>query len=298
MKKFSFTANFKYFLIATLVIVVAGLAVLGFAGFNRSSDYVSAYEVKITADENFGKNNELIKSTASKVFKDNNVTPVSYKDIDSKCVVIYEFSSAIDADVITKLQAALDTAFASSTVVLTTEGSTTSVYSSISEVWWVLLAVGIILVLAFFYTVIRYKWAAAFSMLTAVLADILLVIALTAVTRVVVTPVYLSMVLVSVLLTVLFSMYMYSLVKENMKNTANAKMTDSEHAEVATKNAFLKNIITLGATLVIGLAMLIIGTTAIRFAGLQLILAGIAAVFTSVCLTGNIYAVYKNVGKK
>ena len=51
MKKFDYMKNFRYFLIAALVVVVAGAFVLGFLGFNKDVQYTEHYEIKIVASD-------------------------------------------------------------------------------------------------------------------------------------------------------------------------------------------------------------------------------------------------------
>lgn len=52
---------------------------------------------------------------------------------------------------------------------------------------------------------------------------------------------------------------------------------------------FLKNLVTLVAFLVFVIAMMVLGTTAVRFAALQIVAAIVAAVYASL-LAGGIYA--------
>lgn len=296
MKKFDYMKSFRYFVVVALTLVVIGMVMLGVLGFNSSSDYVPAYEVTCTADESFGNNNSLMKSTASKVFKDNKVNYVSVSDKDDGCIVIYEFKKAVPEKVITDLQSAMDEAFASSTVDVEVLGRDTVGHKSSAEVWWAVLAVGVLLVLAFFYLVLRYRWAAAFAMLVAVVAEVLVSVALTAITRVPVTTAYLAMAVLGAVMTIMLSVYFFSVIKEDMR--VSGKGTASEFVNRAFAGTFMKNMITLGAAVLAVIALLAIGGTAVKFAALQLLVVAISAVFVALGLTGGIYALFKQMGKK
>ena len=59
--KFSITKNFKKWIIATLIVIVAGMFVLGFAGLNKPVDYRVNYQVKIDVNENISASVETAK---------------------------------------------------------------------------------------------------------------------------------------------------------------------------------------------------------------------------------------------
>ena len=81
MKKFDCVKSFTAALVAALVLIVAGAFVLGFVGFNKDVKYTDHYEVKITAEENFGDNNKTMKDTAEAVFKEDGLRYVYREEI-------------------------------------------------------------------------------------------------------------------------------------------------------------------------------------------------------------------------
>lgn len=297
MKNFNYAKNFKYFLIAALVIVVAGMAILGFLGFNNSSDYADAKEVKITASEVFDNDSSVIKSTASKVFGENGLKYTSVKSMDESRVVVYEFMSDVSDEVITQLQTALDEADLTASVDVTVEKFDTVSYKTFEEALWLILAVSILLVVAFVYLAFRYKWAAAFATLVSVIAYVLVAIALTAITRIPVTTAYVSVLTLGFVLSLATVVYNFSIVKEDSKNLGTAGSTPAEFANRAFAAGFLKNILTLGAVILVAIALLILGGAFVKYAALAVIVCSVSAIFVTVGLTGGIFATFKQLKK-
>ena len=189
MKKFDYMKNFRYFLIAALVVVVAGAFVLGFLGFNKDVQYTEHYEIKIVASDIGGAEKD-VKAVADRVLKQEGAKPVYAKSTNDgfDYTLIYLFRNEVSADVVSKLQSEMDGAFTIIDVTVDPVYQAAG-YETLTEMWWALLAAGILLVLAFFYAAIRYKWAGALAFLFSSLLGAALTVALTALTRVVVTPV-------------------------------------------------------------------------------------------------------------
>lgn len=299
MKKFDFVKNFKYFAIAAVTVVLIGMIMLGVIGFNASSDYKGGYEVKCEAGETLGDSAEVMKKTADKFFKDNKMRVVSVKNQDEGRILVYEFKNEVAETVKTDLGAAMEAAFEGRTITVEVTTSPTVAHRSVSDVWWAVLAAGVLLVLAFFYLVLRYRWAAAFAMLAAVVADLLLTVALTALTRVPVTTAYLSVVMLGAALTIMTCVYLFSLIKEDVRLTSNSD-TPENYANRATVKSLLAVTVLFGAVLLAVIAMLAIGGLTVKFTALQILVAAVGAAFVSVGLTGSFYAVFKHVklGKK
>ena len=255
MKKFDYMKNFRYFLIAALVVVVAGAFVLGFLGFNKDVQYTEHYEIKIVASDIGGAEKD-VKAVADRVLKQEGAKPVYAKSTNDgfDYTLIYLFRNEVSADVVSKLQSEMDGAFTIIDVTVDPVYQAAG-YETLTEMWWALLAAGILLVLAFFYAAIRYKWAGALAFV----------------------------------FTMAMALYYLNVIREDKKNVANADLPAGQLAGGAFREVFLKNLVTLVAFLVFVIAMMVLGTTAVRFAALQIVAAIVAAVYASL-LTGGIYA--------
>lgn len=297
MKKFDYKNLFKCFLIAALVIVVAGAFMLGFLGFNKDVQYVDHYEVVITASD-IGDADKTVKDTAEKVFKKEGVDPVYTKSTNDgfDFTLIYLFRNEVPAKVAESMKTEMATVFAESSVEVDVVHYEAVGYKAFTEMWWALLAAGILLVLAFFYAAIRYKWAAAFSVVLTSVLGAAFALALTAITRVPVTPAYLAVISIAFVFTLAMSLYYMNTVKEDKKNVANADATAAQLAAGAFREVFLKNLVTLIAFVVVVVALLILGTMAVKFVALQIVVAIVSAFFVST-LCGGIYAGLKKAKK-
>ncbi len=295
MKNFNYTKSFKYFVIAALVIIVAGVAMLGFLGFNKSSDYVGAKEIKISADEVFDNDSTVIKSTAADVFKKNGLTYTSIKQMDENRIVIYEFTSEVSDTVVEDLKKALGEAELTASIKdgITVEKYSTVSYKTFEDSWWLILAAGILLVLAFVYLAFRYKWASAFATLVSSVAYVLLAIALTAITRIPVTTAYASALVFGFVLNLATVVYNLSVMKEYGKNVSTANDASTEFANHAFNSTFLKNIFTLCAVIIAAVALLILGGSFVKYAALAVIVCSVAAVYVTLGLFGGVYAYFK-----
>ena len=286
MKKFDYMKSFKVLLAVALVIIVAGAFVLGFLNFNKDVKYTKHYEIVVQAND-IGKAEETVKDTAEKVFRQEGVNPVYSESTNDnfEFTLVYLFRNDVSASVVESLQKEMDSAFQQTTVEVKVEKNYAEGYFAFTEMWWALLAAGILLVVAFFYAAIRYKWAAAFAFLITSVFGAALTLALTALVRVPVTPAYLAVLAAAFVFTMAMALYFMNTVKEDKKNVANA---DATAAQLAAE-VFLKNLVTLIAFLVFVVAMLILGTMAVKFVALQIVVAIVSAVFAS-SLCGGFYA--------
>ena len=290
MKKFDYMKSFKVLLAVALVIIVAGAFVLGFLNFNKDVKYTKHYEIVVQAND-IGKAEETVKDTAEKVFRQEGVNPVYSESTNDnfEFTLVYLFRNDVSASVVESLQKEMDSAFQQTTVEVKVEKNYAEGYFAFTEMWWALLAAGILLVVAFFYAAIRYKWAAAFAFLITSVFGAALTLALTALVRVPVTPAYLAVLAAAFVFTMAMALYFMNTVKEDKKNVANADATAAQLAAGAFREVFLKNLVTLIAFLVFVVAMLILGTMAVKFVALQIVVAIVSAVFAS-SLRGGFYA--------
>lgn len=290
MKKFDCVKSFTAALVAVLVLIVAGAFVLGFVGFNTDVKYTDHYEVKITAEENFGDNNKTMKDTAEAVFKEDGLRYVYREELDSGRTVLYLFRNDVPEESIADLQGRLDTAFANSTVDVTAEKYAAAGYETLTEMWWALLAAGILLVAGFLYAAIRYKWAAAFAFLITSAIGAALTVALTALTRAVVTPAFLSVTAGAFVLTMAFALYFANVVAEDKKNVANEGLPVKELVAGAFREVFFKTLVPVLSALVLVVAMAALAPVGIKFAAIQILIGIVCAAYSALFLFGGLRA--------
>ncbi len=290
MKKFDCVKSFTAALVAALVLIVAGAFVLGFVGFNKDVKYTDHYEVKITAEESFGDNNKTMKDTAEAVFKEDGLRYVYREELDSGRTVLYLFRNDVPEESIADLQGRLDTAFANSTVDVTAEKYAAAGYGTLTEMWWALLAAGILLVAGFLYAAIRYKWAAAFAFLITSAIGAVLTVALTALTRAVVTPAFLSVTAGAFVLTMAFALYFANVVAEDKKSVASDGLPVKELVSGAFREVFFKTLVPVLGALVLVAAMAALAPVGIKFAAIQILIGVVCAACSALFLFGGLRA--------
>ena len=96
-----FMAKMKWFIAVTLIVLVAGMAVFGFLGFNNSVDYSESYEINVRLEQNIDADKETMKTTADRFFADKGIKIVSSQMQDDG--MIYKLASEQPAEKITEL---------------------------------------------------------------------------------------------------------------------------------------------------------------------------------------------------
>mgnify|MGYP001637520314 CR=1 FL=1 len=296
MKKFDSVKSLKIFAVIALVLIVAGAFVLGFAGYNKDVRYKAHCEVKVTAEENFGDVNKQMTDTAESVFSSRGIHFVYKETMDDGRSVIYLFdgTDSISDEVLADLNKKLEKGFASSTVTVDVRAVRYNAegYSSLGEMWWLLLAAGILLILAFFYTAIRYKWAAAGAVALTVIVSSALAAMVCALVRVVITPAFLAVMAGSFAFSVLTTLYFANVIREDRKNVANEGLGAAELVSGAFREVFLKTLASVVALVVIALLVLVLAPSGGKFAAMEMLVCFVCAAATTVFGYGGLYALF------
>lgn len=296
MCKFNFVKNFKYIVIAIMVVIVAGLAVMGFAGFNGSYEYKGGYEIRVVTEEAIGDMPDKIQN-AAQVYLDEEVKiNYTFKKIDEGRIFIFSTAKKVSDAQIAGLKTAVEEA-TSNIYTIEVAQNEVSNYEVKAGIGYVLIATAIIIVVAFLYSLIKYRVAMALSMLITCLAQALLTIALLAVTRIVITPAVVMTTVLGFALTIVYSFYFASKVKEDGKNVANKGVTSAEIAESATKASLGFVLSVLAVVIVAVIAIAILGSTYLVWTAINLLVSAIAFAVASLGVTGGIYSLLKKDNK-
>ncbi len=295
----SLNKQIKIFLIATLVILVAGMAMLGIlGGFNQSVDYSASYEMQVSVDQDAGKSIEVLKSSAEKALADNGLTPVDYasQELDEGVILVYKFNSDVSDKaqaVKTAVQSALDKDSGATNIKADVKVYKLSDYFA-KQVGKTVLALGIAVAIIFVYSLIMNKLAGGVSVFCSTVLSVLVYLSIVSLTRLPAQP-FLAILagatcaLSAGLSAVITSKYR-SAVKENDKASAQNVAEDTHKA---LKSVY---ILILVAILVIAIIAGAIGLMSTLFLGLIVLVAGVSSVVSSIYMTPCIYMLIK--GKK
>ncbi|MBO4594949.1 MAG: hypothetical protein J5697_04540 [Clostridia bacterium] len=300
--KFSITKSFKIFLIIALSLVVVGMVFLGIFGFNKTADYGAGYEVKVHVNQYTPTGNtiEVAKNATEVYFVENGIKSLAYtqRAEGTGLDLIYKFGGDVSekcAGLAAAVQNALDTDAEVVGLTATAEVYATDAAVN-SQFGWILLAVGIATVVFFVYLLFAAKFAQAVSVVCSAVVSAILYISLISIARVPVYPTGAIIGVFAFVLSAVLSVVMASRYKEIAK--LNEDMSAKEIADEAARKSLLRFIL-IGA--LIALASLIfigVGPAYVRFIGVQILLADVAALFASYAFTPTVFSVLKKSNKR
>jgi len=180
--KFNFITSFKYFMIIPVVMALAAMIIGLIIGFNFDYDYrnVSTFTVKfnttVSEEEYKVFEDEITKIVVRYDLEDHRIERIG-QDAQNGVIVrivntdnaldskIDELKTEIEDNLYTNVQSKVDR----SVYISTTDILTNTAKDSSKMIWYTVLAVGCIMVLAFLYNIIRYNIMAGVSVILNIL---------------------------------------------------------------------------------------------------------------------------------
>ncbi len=283
----------KWFVVSILILLVAGMAVLGFVGFNNTVDYADSYEVNISIEIINDQSKDIIKKTTDKYFEDKDIEIVSYQIV--KDGLIYKMESDptnkvawLESAIVTALEANEATAGNEVTIKV----NKVHAFNEFTQSAKILLAYGIAIVAIFLYMLIMNKLASAVAVICSSLVSVLAFISLLAITRVQALPFVSVSVMLAGILGAILSVSTVGKYKEVMKSSAE-KLSVKDVANKASILEGKKYLIALIGVLVAGFALIALFTPYLMIIGGQIMLAGVAAVASAYFTTPLLWTAIK-----
>ena len=296
--KFSVTGKYKIWVLITVAVMIVGFVLFGIFGFNQKADYKNTDTVSVKVDANIGNASAVLEQSSKDYLSDNGFCYDRVEVLNNGGELVYYFNYSVKEDVdATALQDAVKQALSTDNI-LAGLNVTVVVGDNVSfennYVGYVAIAGGVALAVMFIYALIVEKIAAALSYLASSIVSGLLFFAIMGLTRIPASP----FILIGLVLSVLFAGG-YSLVLSNrfnsvMKTVAGEKENPFAVADKETMQSLIKCLFTTGAILVLSLAFIILGSSAIKVLGLQLIFVAICSVFSALAYTGLVWAGIKS----
>lgn len=228
----------KITLIAMLVIAIIGAVLFGVCKLNYGADIKGCVEVTIALDEDSKTESVANKyqCDVAKIFKDNGYkfakTTRKATDASGFVKLVYSVKTKnadktiekLNGDFKTDLNEYFSGKYADfsydDSVTVTEIGSSYGCKLLTGILWGTLILVLAITV----YSFIRFKWAGGFTTLLSVIADLLLLVAISAITRIRVDALSVSVIWVATIYSLLTSLVTNFVLKKNSK----VKLTDAE----------------------------------------------------------------------
>jgi hypothetical protein len=303
----------KIWLIALAVVLVAGIVFVSVPalGLNKDASISNGYEVKIVTDVDISGNLEKIKDTAKDVFKSEKVNYSDYYEIvypspDFNSESVFVFKKEVSSDVITKLQSAIDAAINGDDVVnkvgFEIKTSYTSTVSNVAPYGWAIGATAIALVVIAVYLMVRQGFANAFTAVASTVLSVLVFIALTALTRTVVTTAYGAITALALIVTLALSVLYTGKMKNALaKYSESAKLSNDELVLKAECSNVKATAVLIALVAVVAIAFIVAGiikSSALIWTGVAIILSAVSVAFTVLCIMPSIWMAFKKIGNK
>ncbi len=267
----------KWFVASILILLVAGMAVLGFVGFNNTVDFADSYEVNVKIEIINDLTKDVIKETTDKYLEQKGVEVVSYQTL--KDGIVYKME-ADPTEKVADLQTVIVNALEADE---TTAGN--EVVVKVNKVYAlgefmqpakVLLAFGIAIVAIFLYMLIMNKLASAVAVICSSLVSVLAFISLLAITRIQASPFFEISAMLAGILGAVLSVSTVGKYKEAIKNSTE-KLSAKEVADKVAKTEGKKYLIALIGSVIAGFAVFAFLTPYLMIIGGQIMVAGVVA---------------------
>ena len=281
--------KYKLFIVVALIVLVVGMAILGFVGSNQTIDNKFGYEVEISIDQNVGNATDVLKSSADSYFDEKGIDIVkyAYQELDDGETLVYKFNKDVKLDKVdleTYIQDKLDTKVVDADKNAITAGTVevSAEYSSVIgndnfQFGWLLLSLGLAVVASFVYALFMGKLSGAVATVSSAVLSSLLFVALISIVRLPAYPIFGVAIAISAITSAILSIATVGALREELKNS-NAKFATNELVEKVMKRECKKYLFSAIAVAVASVALSAFIVPNMMFVGGQLLVAGLCGV--------------------
>lgn len=289
----------KLFVVLSLIIVVAGMALLGFLGLNNTVDYSNSYEVQVSVDHNKDGEGEIMREATEKFFADNDIKNVCYsvQEMNDGAILIYKFTEDV-TDKIAGLEASIQDALTSSAFAKANVSVNQVKGVDNQNLVNVAIALVVALVAIFIYLAIMEKIAGAIATFISGLISVLIALSLIALTRIPANPFMFITMAMALVVSVGISATLVTKFRKEAKNQTDSKPNLKEIANVVLNSEMKRLLFVLAIFVLSALALCVLGFIGMPymfFVAGHLLIAGVSATVTAGLSTALIWA---NLAKK
>lgn len=310
IKKFDIVGNFKYFIIAPAVLLLAGIILLCVLGFNKGIDFTGGSVLKITAGtdiESSEKYNEYTKKI-EEVLKQNNInsyyfqkegtsskTAISVRFQDPKKISEEEYNT-LASNLETGIKEKLDFTTNTSYKFEATQriGATASGELLLKAFIAVLVAVILILI----YIAVRFEFSSGISAICGLLHDVLMMCSLVLIFRIQVNSSFIAALITIIGYSINNTIIIFDKVRELVKPVKNTDYNASEIVNTAVKTTFVRTLNTSITTLFAVVMLAVIGVTSIKEFIIPIIFGLICGTYSSVLLCPTLWVYFQKLKTK
>ncbi len=334
-KNFKIVEKFKYLILISLIVILAGGLMMAIKGINIGIDFTGGtkLEVDLGSFASVDENKQIIEDKILEVIEDNkcqvngaiqvstandggatfeirlNYYHGKKLETNEEETAFIEFvqGTSDEEGLCQVIQKELETLF-NENQTLKNSGAyidEDSVYaytvgatassSLLKSAIWALLVAIVVMLI---YIVIRFTLSSALSAVIALLHDVLIMIALTTLFQVEVNSTFIAAVITIVGYSINATIIIFDRVREMTKSTAYAESSDADIANQAIKETLVRTILTTITTLVMVIALAVLSVSTIQEFIFPIIFGLLAGTFSSIILAPSIWVIFRKFGKK
>lgn len=304
MTNLKLSSKMHLFIVISSVVLAIGLAIglicqfVGGGFFNYGGDYSSYKTLTVNyalTDYDESLNEEKIRSACEEAFKENGISAYTSTAADTTKggEIEYRFGLSVTEDSLSacasKISATLALTDKSGLSSVTYNNEIATVINAGKIVAMCSIALGVAVVLQFLYYVIRYKFTMALAALLANVHNLLLFLALLAITRVQITSAIVVYAALTVLLTMICSAFFFDKVRKNAAAEQNKRMSAFELVDMSAGNAFF--VITFACVAMVAAVAVIAVASLLGSMSLASMLMPVLCIIPSfiVCFYGSVF---------
>lgn len=276
---YDFTKHFRYLMFIPLILVLVGLIVFSFCGFNLSYDFTDTYSITVKYSSSLEESvkNEY-KDNITKIIKDNNVSSYEFtiSQDSSYNILTYRYRAIDNKNESQMIE--LGETIKDDIVALGINENDVTVSDLIPKAYQaniignLALAFGLGLVGVIIYLFIRFDYASALNIIVSMFIDWLLLFAIYSICRIPMDISILAVFVTTTLLGLVNNVVLYDKIRENLNDEQNSKLLNNELISLSIRNNLSFNII---SNMIIWIALFIVmavSITSVEFAILPILI--------------------------
>lgn len=290
--KFSIINKIKIWIILTLVVVVSGLTLFGFLGFNKATADDVCYEVIVSVDQDVKDSASKAEEFSKEFFESKNLKYSNYstQKVGFNNKLIFKFDTDV-SEAIAGLEEYIEEKINDEerdVEVVLYQAESKLNFSILKTLLGVLIVVGAI----FIVSLIAFKFKSSLAIIASSIVSFVIFLSLMAITRIPALPfVFISTIMAIVLSAVLSTNIVHGY-NEIEKNSVDEKLSSSEIADASVSSKLVSILV-----FVISLLLFSVGLSFALgyglFLALQLLVLNVSAVYSAIVITPLLLATLK-----
>ncbi|WP_066311713.1 protein translocase subunit SecDF [Bacillus sp. FJAT-29814] len=283
--KLDFVKTRKIFFIVSGALLALGIVLLLVFRLNLSIDFSNGTRIEVLS------NQPLTTQKVETVLNEHNIKP---DDIlisgDKNERASARLKEVLTKDEIAKLKAELKTEFGNEPNVSTVSPTVGKEIAKNGVIALLIASLGIVL-----YVTVRFEWAMAISAIVSLLHDAFFMVAFFSITRLEVDLTFIAAVLTIVGYSINDTIVTFDRMRENMQKRKRLKTNEdiAEVLNVSIRQTLNRSVNTVMTVLVTVVALIFFGSESILNFSIALFVGLIAGVYSSICIAGPLWYVFK-----